>query len=51
MDNNRAPQGDNNKNVSSTIAQKMMECCDYVYLVSDNVRYIEDFFQENKIAT
>ena len=40
-------QGNNNKNVSYGIAKKMIEVCDYVYLVSDNVKYIKEYFNKN----
>ena len=40
-------QGDNNKNISERIAKKMIDMCDYVFLVSDNVKYIQKYFDES----
>ena len=39
-------QGDNNKQISYEIGKRIIECCDYVYLVSENSKYIKEYFNE-----
>ena len=43
-------QGDNSKNISIDIAKKMMDICDFVYLVSDNVKYIKEYFDNHEFV-
>lgn len=40
-------QGSNNKNVSYQIAKEMMKIADFVYLVSDNSKYIQEYFDNH----
>lgn len=40
-------QGDNNKNISEQIAKAMIEKVDYIYLISDNSKYIKEYFDNN----
>jgi UDP-N-acetylmuramoyl-tripeptide--D-alanyl-D-alanine ligase len=40
-------QGDNNKEVSQFIAKRIIESVDYVFLVSNNSVYMEDYFKKH----
>ena len=41
-------QGKNSQNISYTIAKGIIENVDYVYLVSDNTKYIQEYFNNHK---
>lgn len=40
-------QGDNNKKISYIVASKIIETSDFVFLVTDNSKYIEEYFKNN----